>query len=485
MDTQNSTKTAILISALICSFAGTTFAQEGAVPEKFMKPRSEAQLVSETICPAMQDEDTYKLKGMAVYKKIVAGDDGWVFRTGTDFREDFSLHPQTVVYMKRLQDAFEYAGITFVYLIPPTRGITEGNFATGKDPESVEFLKKRPQVIANYKKMIDTLKAAGINVIGLTNTEEGRSYFYKRDHHWNPEGAKLAAETVAGFIKSKPVYADLVKTPYITKDMGEYDYDGPIGEVVQPICKLTLMAEKTKKFTTELKTTADDSSALFDEKGFPEVVLVGTSNSAADPSVANFEGFLKEALSVDIYNASIIGAGIDAPIQAYLNSKTYREHKPKVVIWETPGYYNHNFMHSRIYRQVIPAVLGDCKGNSVAERKASPIKSLDETVISGLDGKKINGSGYYLTLNFEKNVKNPINLSINYKNWTDTYKTSRPPRYPYDGEYFMLLKDTKAGEAKSVKINLKDELVGTSLEARICKLPAKLVLPPKAATKKK
>lgn len=460
-----------ILSFCVCFAVAAAWAETSIDPTAPVV-RTEEQLVRETVCAAMQKDETYKPKSMSVYKKIVSGSDGWVFRTGTDFRTDFSLHPQTAKYMKRLQNVFAAQGITFMYLVPPTRGLANGEHATGDDLESVNFRKNRDKAQASYHAMLQSLTKDGVNVVGFADLDSGKDYFYKRDHHWNPDGAKLAAERTAAFLKTKPVYETLKKTAYVTKDKGAFDYAGPFGEIIQPICKLFLMAEQTHKFETELAATSGDGAALFDDKGFPEVVLIGTSNSASDPSVANFEGFLKEALGTDIYNASIVGAGIDAPILGYLNSDAYEQHKPKVVIWEIPGYYDMNVFHSRIFRQAIPAVVNDCPGKAVAENKIAELKGTEEIVLSGLGGKNVSGSNYYLTLNFSTKVKQPVTIALNYRNWTDDYKASRPPRYPYDGEYFMLLKDTKSGPLEKVTLKLPDEVKGTSLEVRVCKMPA-------------
>jgi alginate biosynthesis protein AlgX len=449
---------------VICFLSFSVHAQDAITVE-----RTEEQMVSETICPAMQDDETYKAKGMGVYKKIVGGSDGWVFRSGTDFKTDFELSPKTLGYMKQMQDVFASHGITFVYLVPPTRGLAHGKNATGQDSESKAFQKKRPAALASYSAMLDSMKAQGINVVGFKELNSDIGYFYKRDHHWSPAGAKHAAENVATFLKTQSVYNSLKKTAYITKDMGEYDYKGPIGEVIFPICKLILMAEKTNRFETVTASQTTDSDALFSENTFPEVVLVGTSNSAREPDVANMEGFLKEALSADVYNASIVGAGIDAPLLAYLNSAAYRDHKPKVIIWETPGYYNQNFMHSRIYRQAIPAIRGNCEGKAVAEKKAISIKAADVSLMTGLALKKIQGSDYYIAMNFSDAVKRPMTIHLKYARFTDTYKMTRPPRYPFDGAYYMMLKDSKYGALNSVSVTVPEALIGKTVDISVCK----------------
>ncbi|MBU6234406.1 MAG: hypothetical protein KGQ41_01060 [Alphaproteobacteria bacterium] len=473
-------KKCLLTLGFLASFVmAPAWSQESASPP--LTPQTavetEEQMVRETICPAMQNDDTYKSKATMFYKKIVAGDDGWVFRTITDFRTDFQLLPKSVTYMKQLQRTFEAQGIKFVYLIPPTRGIANGEHATGDDAESKQFQKDRAKARANYQSMINLLKGEGLNVIGFPDLTDGKAYFYKRDHHWNPEGAKLAAQRVADFLKGTPVYPTLAKTSYVTKDKGAYDYTGPFGEIVQPICKLYLMAEQTNKFETEISGGASDDKALFDEKPFPEVVLVGTSNSAADPSVANFEGFLKEALQTDIYNVSIIGAGIDTPLLAYLNSKAFREHKPKVIIWETPGYYDMNVWHSRIYRQGIPAVIGDCAGSAVAEQKAVPVTGNKMNVLQGIAGKKIEDSPYYASIQFSKPVKKAVTITFNYRNWNEEYRINRSPRYTPDGSFYMNLKDANAGPLTSLSIQAPADLgEGVTMDVRICKMPAGTVI---------
>ena len=63
-----------------------------------------------------------------------------------------------------------------------------------------------------------------------------------------------------------------------------------------------------------------------------EVALIGSSYSVN----ANFAGYLQQALNAPLVNVAEAGGGFARAAQHYLNGKTFKETKPKLVVWEIP-----------------------------------------------------------------------------------------------------------------------------------------------------
>jgi hypothetical protein len=89
--------------------------------------------------------------------------------------------------------------------------------------------------------------------------------------------------------------------------------------------------------------------------------------------------------------------------------------------------------------------------------------------MTGLALKKIQGSDYYIAMNFSDAVKRPMTIHLKYARFTDTYKMTRPPRYPFDGAYYMMLKDSKYGALNSVSVTVPEALIGKTVDISVCK----------------
>ena len=426
--------------------------------------------VDKAFCDAIRDEKTYDRKHYKSYKMLVQGDDGWIFRTFSDFRTDFSLTDTTIRNMKNLTKAFKSQGVEFVVLVPPTRGLLHSDKV--RDVETLKYKFTDPErVQKNYVEFLKTLRKQKINIVGLPKQEIGQPFFYMRDHHWSPTGARITAEELATFIKGLGVYKTLDKTKYKTVSKGIIKFSGTGDKVFKSLCGTTLPTEDVEVFATEPldSATGDD---LFGDVIEPQTVLVGTSNSTATPSRSNFEGFLKDALSLDILNKSISGGSIDSALVSYLNTDHYKQRKAKLVIWEVPGYYNLNRWEGRVFRQVTPAIYGDCEGNSIMEAKGYKIKSGTSLLFKGLDKKKIEGSDYYVSMKFSKTIKDKFTINFSYVNKKKSkLGIYRSKRFPHDGQFFVALKDINYGPLAKIILDIPKKMDGLTLDARICKIP--------------
>ncbi len=438
------------------------------------KEQGESGSLENIFCEALSVEENYDKNNLNAYKMMVAGKDGWVFRSFSDFKTDFPLTTTMIKNMTALHEAFAYQGIEFVLMYPPTRGIVH---ADKLSTEKGSLFNKKDAKLArkNYSKFVHVLKNRGIQIVGLPDQPVGQDFFYKRDHHWNPVGAKISAQALASYIKTQDVYADLAKTEYATKSTGITEFNGVADKVFKKLCDTILPVETVEGYVTEPVETIVSEADLFGDRPDPEVVLAGTSNSTARPSMANFEGFLKEALSTDVLNASISGGSIDSPMISYLNSDHYKNKKAKIVIWEVPGYYDLPLWEGRVFRQVTPAVYGECQGvDIIAEIKDYDVRTGVSLLFRGLEERKISGSDYYISLDFSEPVTSKFTLYFGYDTKKkDKLSLYRSRRYPYDNQFYVALKENRHGNLSRIVLETPKKMKNLKLNAKLCKIPHK------------
>src|SRR6185436_19574479 len=131
----------------------------------------------------------------------------------------------------------------------------------------------------------------------LIDQPDGTEYFFRRDGHWTPDGARRTADLIAETIKAMPLYPGLRKKTFTTKRQGLNRHPGVFAIVASQICGGNYPAEVVQGYST-----SPNENNLFGEEGVPEITLVGTSFSAT--STYHFVGFLQQALQSDVLNAA-------------------------------------------------------------------------------------------------------------------------------------------------------------------------------------
>lgn len=422
----------------------------------FMIFPAQAQEKPSAFCSALSDNGTYKGRYSA-YEKLVEGKDNWVFRSKSEFKSSFFADSISKRMLKQFQDALARNGTELVILYPPTRGMMHA--------EAAQF-PERDKAWEEYQKTIRELDEDGIHVIGMARPPAGTSFFYKRDHHWNVVGAKAAAQAIASKITLMDVYPVLAKKTFETKRLPQMNYEGTFSKVLKDVCKTTLPPEAVVPEETVPAEGATTEEDLFGDSAEPEVVLVGTSNST--PQVyANFDGALRQALSADVLNVSVAGAGVDNPMLAYLNSDHYRDKKARLIIWEVPGYYNFNALR-RFLRQATPEATGVCE-KPVTQVKGPLVEG--EPIMKDLEGFNIAGGEYYLALTFAKPVKNDFKIKFSFPDKEDVYAMSYEERTGALDTYFVSLRNKHKVYLEDITLEGVDE--NTVLVA-ICKMPPKV-----------
>jgi alginate biosynthesis protein AlgX len=286
------------------------------------------------VCAKARDLSAYRSKSLAL---LVPGTDGFLFRSRIDMRDYGPLKSGPKKELLKVVAALRERGTEIVLVVPPPRPVADRSrlieaeaAAQGYDVAAAE---------AGYTAMLADLRADGVlvaDVLGHARAHLGADepFYLRRDIHWSSDGARIAAEAAAETIAALPLAAALDRAAFTTATRDVGDADEKLGEALETLCDVTVPPEQETFYRT---TEADAEAGLFGERA-PQVVLVGTSFSHRGDDDPNFSGFLQQALSTSVLNASEEGGGFEGSMAAYLRSDTFREAPPRVIVWEFPPY---------------------------------------------------------------------------------------------------------------------------------------------------
>lgn len=179
-----------------------------------------------------------------------------------------------------------------------------------------------------YDHALRTIAAADLPVIDLRPALDFSASFLRTDTHWSPEGARR----VAGAIAAELDLTVLPQTDVDTIATGTRAFDGDLLSFVATGVFRTWVGPAPESIAT-FQTDVTASGGLFGDAVLP-VALVGTSYSAKPEF--HFAGFLKQALQADVLNASVVGQGPFAPMDAFLADRATLSSSPSLVLWEIP-----------------------------------------------------------------------------------------------------------------------------------------------------
>lgn len=169
--------------------------------------------------------------------------------------------------------------------------------------------------------------------------QNGQQVFLRTDTHWTPEGAEVAANTLAKTIADKfPLSGEPQR--FVTTSAEKVTHKGdlrlflPLDPLFENLMPAQEPLQKRNTVAAGDQPAGDD--ALFANSEVP-VALIGTSYSA-NPNW-NFVGALKQALHSDVVNYAEDGHGPILPMLSYLKSDDFKNSPPQVLIWEFPERY--------------------------------------------------------------------------------------------------------------------------------------------------
>jgi alginate O-acetyltransferase complex protein AlgJ len=214
-----------------------------------------------------------------------------------------------------------------VALVPDKARVYAAKLARGAYPE---YNRTR------YQDALDALRRRDVAVVDLLQplqaaARQGEVY-YRSDTHWNQAGARVAAAAIAQTVRGLGL--DLGQTTFVTAaDKAPAERPGDLLRLMgldqMPDALRPLPDRETPEVTSEAASAS--GAGLFGDAAVP-VVLTGTSYSKR----GNFHGYLQEALSAKVLNASKDGGGFLQATTDYLKDDAFKSAKPKVLVWEVP-----------------------------------------------------------------------------------------------------------------------------------------------------
>lgn len=396
----------------------------------------------------------------------VPGKDGWLF-SDVDLSVPVALGSATT-NLQRLAEVLRRQGVTLIAVVNPRRGMVEsGNFDLS-EPKQASYDATAAQQI--YRDFLNTLESIGIIAPDMLSVAmsatEGETYFFKRDVHWTPEGARLAARAVAEIIRTLPEYETLAKVPFVSSADTTFPVLGGWSKIVRGACKTVPPEEMMAVYDT----SRQDEVGLLDEVQPPDVVLVGTSYSKlgrVDEPDFNFEGFLKEALSLDVLNMAVPAGGPFTSMLYYLTSQEYVKHKPKFLIWEFQMPVSSSLESATLYRQLIPSVYGACTPEESVVQQSSEVSGSSSVILSS-DREDVQGSDYFLYLELSDPTLVEFAMTLRHGGGQEeNVKIERSTRVENSGKFFLELSNTIPSSLLEVSLQLPEARPITS-EARIC-----------------
>jgi len=332
-----------------------------------------------TLCPRAADPSVYVSRFMRDQRVTVQGTEDWLFRTEVDLATDFTVDTKVYEDLARLVRALKARGTQVLLLDLPRRGLLTADKL--RPAERAGYDAK--MALANYRLALQRFREAGFIVPDygrLVDEPDGTDYYFRRDGHWTPDGARRTAELIAETIRAMPVYEQLRKTNFMTKRVGQVVHPGVLSIAASQICGGSFASEFVSGYSTSPSRTFP-----FGDEPVPDVALVGTSFSAVP--AYHFSGFLQEKLQTDVLNVSISGGNFDGAMTQYLPSDTFQLSPPKLLIWE--------FAHTQIaaasrtqMRRLVPLADNGCLGKQTLltnDVQISPGAEFEEVLFNGGD----------------------------------------------------------------------------------------------------
>ncbi|WP_424973547.1 alginate O-acetyltransferase AlgX-related protein [Dinoroseobacter sp. S124A] len=250
----------------------------------------------------------------------VAGQGGWLF-TAEEFAEPEAPR-DLAAELAHARSVLAARGIQLAPVIVPDKARMQAHrLPRGR---SAGFA-------GRYDRALATVAAAGLPVIDLRPALDFDTSFLRSDTHWSPEGAHRAAEAIAAALADTPLAQSTVET----RKTGFRAFEGDLAAFVATGALRPHVGPHPDLIRT-YDTAVASAGGLFGAAEIP-VALVGTSFSAKP--AFHFAGFLSQALQVDLLNASAVGQGPFAPMDAFLAELDTLSTPPTLVLWEIPERY--------------------------------------------------------------------------------------------------------------------------------------------------
>lgn len=417
------------------------------------------------ICPQALQDSTYS-GDMGEFTKLVQGRDDWLFRSKIDFMTDIGTTAEGYKHLQGLRDALKARGVELVMVYLPPRGLVSTEMLSPQSSGGFDAELSRK----NYLATIERLRSLGIRVPDLSQlldqpAEVRKTLFFKRDNHWTPQGAELAAQLLAEELRKSEVFKGIARKEFVTHKEGVHHKIGSLNQAFGKICGNGYANEYFSRVLTEPK---EESSELFGDVASPDVVLVGTSFSSAQ---YNFDGFIKQYAQIDVDNRSVTGGGFHSAMLQYLGSQDFQEHPPKILVWEVNSYYD--LAMAIFYRQIMPMLDDGCRDTPATLRQKVALHPGRNQILVNTEVKPIHSQDYVADIQFSPGNVRDLRSSFWFMSGSqDNLNISRAPEVEPDGRFVFGLRDDAEWHGQtllSLEIEMPQDMpAGMQVEASIC-----------------
>jgi len=426
-----------------------------------------------SLCPATADASRYDTGYMKNFITLLQGNESdWLFRSREDLRTEFGTSPEGYRRLRQLREAFAGQGVELVVVYQPTRGLVNRSKLAPDQRASFDF----DLALKNYRQALARLADVGFRVPDLsplTDEQVEPSFYFRGDQHWTAYGAQRTAQIVAETVRQIPGFDDIPHKDFVTRKQGRMGKRGTLHKVAGQLCGTSYAFEYSDQFFTEPKGEGGNDE-LFGDSSLPQITLVGTSHSGKN---YNFSGFLSEYIGADILNVAFPGGGLEGSMLEYLASDEFRQHPPKILIWEFSPLYD--LAADKFYRQAL-ALLDDnaCEsGPSLLTAKVTlrPGQGNREILINGVD-TLVEGrnAGQQLDIRFsDTSVKNLEGTLWYMSGRREQIKFDKPTSAETNGRFAFRLRDDGDWAGLSffaLEIRPPADLIEpVEVEARLCR----------------
>ena len=379
-----------------------------------------------------------------------------------------------LVYIKRFAQVLKQQGTNLVIVPIPPKPVVLSAYLDLVDQHKPQYDYEVSKQA--YYSFVEQLNQQGILTVDvLTPIQEfdwSKSEVlpnYKNDHHWTQEAARLSAGAVAEVIQKLLPYINLPKIQVnLTFEETSRTRVIPLAEQVHKICGVQPSLENLRNYQITFEKSQVNS--LFGESGI-NFVEVGSSYS--NP-IHGFTAFLSEVLKSEVLNLYTAGGRTFGALEEYFIYESYKNDKPKFLIWEFPFIYfaqmDSNKLISRL-RQIIPSAHGSCDGNnSFANSTINLSEAIPITIFENIDKFSIKGNGYYLNLFFSDLSIKRFNVAIKYRDGQlDNLSIKRSDRVKNNGKFFLEFLDDVESNVQGISLIFPENPSG-NLEVYICKI---------------
>ncbi len=417
------------------------------------------------VCPYLYDESRQTIS------PISQGNNGWFFRKA-GLKNSYQLLAETRQYLKRLVDAFVTQGSQLIILPIPPRSFAVPQFLNFTQPLQADF--NFTQAQASYAAYMKQLASTGAlvadlrPVVNLYDDKYDMYFFFRRDHHWTPYGANLAAQQLAELINEIAKYDSGSLGGFTTEITEILQMKHSMAKEIQRLCEGKIDAEPYPQYVTIPHKTKGEDALFGDISTAPPIILLGSSFSAQD--IFNFAGFISQETGLEVANFAISAGQLFNAITSYVSLPVDERLKPDFIIWEALAHYDFN-NGSQFFRQIIPAVGGECSAKEAIATSIIHIGNGGKQVIFDLKkAKNITGSSYFIFLNMSNKELAKFTLELDYLDGDGEWFTiDRSAHFNNSGRFFIELSDEIESSLSRVTIDGFPENITANLEARLCK----------------